>query len=129
MASMTVPRNLPPDASTSYLGTYGFGAWTVWLMNQASELVAETPTAMLRGQPAPMCPVPDCHHGMVRRPGAWKCYRHQKFVDGAVVLRSIVVVDKYEVAPAPDFDALAHVDDVLDMVYKDGGWKVVVCPQ
>ncbi len=110
---------LPPDAGASYLGTYGFGVWSVWLMNRASELLAETPTAMLRGQPAPMCPVPDCRHRMLRLPGVWKCYRHEEVVRVPV---------RFKPSPAPDFDVLAHVDDTLDMVYKDGEWEVVVCP-
>ena len=61
----------PPDAGSSYLGTYGFTAWTLWLLRRAPELLAETPKALTSREMPPFCP--ECRPWnlrlMVRRPG------------------------------------------------------------
>jgi hypothetical protein len=104
----------PPDAGASYLGAYGFGPWTLWLMRHAPELVAQTPTALLRGQAAPRCPL--CRWPMVPRPGGWKCYRH----DG----KAVFVEQRPKFEKAPEVDVLSRVNEALDLVYDDGEWTV-----
>ncbi len=111
----------PPDAGASYLGTYGFGPWTVWLMNRASELVAETLAELMKSRRPPLCPA--CCLPMVRRPDAWKCYRHRGHVDGEE-LPPTVVLDVFKPLRAPQIDVLRRTGDMLDTVYEDGEWKV-----
>lgn len=104
----------PPDAGASYLGTYGFGPWAVWLMNQASELVALTPATLVRpASRPPRCP--SCDWPMVRRPGAYKCYRHDE---------PVVLLDKLTADRAPQMDVLNRINEVLEMAYSKGVWNV-----
>lgn len=64
-----------PIADRSYMGTYGVtGLWLGWLMSRAPHLAAEPAGFLMQREVAPVCR--QCPYRMVRRPGAWKCYRH-----------------------------------------------------
>ena len=67
-----------PVADSSYMGTYGItGVWAGWLISRgAGHLMAEPAGFFQRAEIAPTCPIHQCSYRMVRRPGAWKCYRH-----------------------------------------------------
>ncbi len=67
-----------PVADRSYMGVYGItGVWTGWMMSRgAGHLVAEPASFLQSREVAPECPRFPCPYRMVRRPGAWKCYRH-----------------------------------------------------
>ena len=103
----------PPDAGSSYLGTYGFSPWTLWIMRHAPELVAETPAALTAREGHRPCP--DCRWPMARRPGGWKCYRHEP---------PIIVMEEPKFERAPKVDVLSRVNEALDIVYVDGEWRV-----
>ncbi len=74
-----------PIANRSYIGTYGItGVWLAWLMGRAPHLVAEPAGFLMRAEVAPHC---HCGALMVRRPGAWKCYRHEEPVVSSIAER------------------------------------------
>jgi len=62
------------------LGTYGItGVWAGWLMSRgAGHLMAEPAGFLSRPESVPRCPKILCALPMVRRPGSWKCYRHDE---------------------------------------------------
>lgn len=66
-----------PLADRSYVGVYGItGVWSGWLLSRgASALLAESATDLQRSEIGPLC---GCGNRMVRRPAAWKCYRHKE---------------------------------------------------
>jgi hypothetical protein len=85
-----------PLANSSYMGTYGLGnIWTGWLISKAPELIAETPEALLRPEAARRCP--SCGQQMSRRPGGWKCYRHEP---------PIVILEEVRLPRSPQIDVI-----------------------
>jgi len=106
---------VPPDAGASYMGFYGLGnPWTIWLLNAASELVAEVPSELVKHEPSRSCP--GCQHPMVRRPGAWRCYRHDE---------PITVLAPVRLEKAPMGKVLTRVGEMLDFQRDEwGNWKV-----
>lgn len=111
----------PPDAGASYLGAYGIvNAWAIWLSTRRPDLAELTPQEVQRQLqgPPPGCPARRCRARMVPRAGEWVCYRHEP---------PIREKDGLRLSRAPRFDALAHVDDVLDYQRdEDGAWQVLV---
>ena len=111
---------LPPDAGHSYLGKYGLigNPWAVWLLQQ-SELLAIDSGRFTNGRVRPpLCPkslLPP--HRMVWRPGAFKCYQHDK---------PVVVPIKVTYAKAPRFDALKATGKMLDYVWDEESRRYVV---
>lgn len=68
-----------PVADNSYLGTYGItGLWTGWLISRGEGHVVGEGADFLQRYEWAKCPAPFCEQRMVRRPGAWKCYRHKE---------------------------------------------------
>lgn len=66
-----------PIADRSYLGTFGItSAWIGWISNTAGHLLAMPVSEWNKREVGPRCPDVYCRAMMVRRPGAWKCYRH-----------------------------------------------------
>ncbi len=107
-----------PDAGNTFLGHYTLANPMVcWLLANAPEVLAETPTEVREPAKPPLCPR-DNWTMRLRPPteerhsalGQWVCYRHK-----APVRQQIQ--PGYE--PAPDYDVLAHVGDELDWVWSD----------
>ena len=71
-----VDQKHTPVADRSYMGTYGItGVWAGWLISRGvGHLIAEPAGFFQRAESHPVCP--ECEYRMVRRPAAWKCYRH-----------------------------------------------------
>ena len=95
----------PPDAGVSALGHWTLASpMVVWMLTHAPDLLACRPKALVSRRGVLRCP-PPCYKAMVRRPGAWKCYRHDPpYVreDG----------DPYE--RAPELDVLGRTGELLD---------------
>ena len=91
-----------PIADRSYFGTFGLrGLWTPWLMNVASEVLAQ-PLSHLLTMTAPKCPHvlesgAVCGAMMLARPGAFKCYRHEPWA---------VIRDTSALTRSPDVDVV-----------------------
>ena len=85
-----------PIADRSYFGTFGLrGLWTPWLLNMASEVLAQPVSYLLSGQAPPPCP--QCGAMMLARPGAFKCYRHEPWA---------VIRDTSALTRSPDVDVV-----------------------
>jgi len=71
------------------MAVYGLtGPWTGWLIGRAPHLVAEAASELTRPETPQRCPNQKCRAAMVRRPGAWKCYRreeHEETIANAVL--------------------------------------------
>lgn len=87
------------------MGVYGISnRWTSWLISKAPELVAETSKFLQRPMHPPRCLADlSSNHVMVRRPGAWKCYRHEE---------PFVIEDRPSFSKAPGVDALGLLPGV-----------------
>ena len=76
-----------PAAERSYMAVYGLtGPWTGWLIGRAPHLVAEAASELTRPETPQRCPNQKCRAAMVRRPGAWKCYRREEHEETIAVL-------------------------------------------
>lgn len=109
-----------PDAGNTALGHWTLANPMVcWLLRNAPELLAATPTELRQPATPPLCP--EDNWPMRFRPGQWVCYRHEEPVRKPIR-------PKYE--RAPDFDVLSHTNDTLDWVWSDaeGRHVVVVLP-
>ena len=116
-----------PDAGASYLGHYGFSAWTVWVLNRASWLLSESPSKFQRNSnPPPVCPESPAFptfdvHRMIPRPPFWKCYRHMRAREPIdVVLPMVLTLES-----APRCAVLSRTGEMLDLVFDDGEWQLV----
>ena len=90
-----------PITGNSYLETYGIGnIWTGWLISRAPELAAETPEVLLRPEKPRFCPVCPGSQLMARRPGGWKCYRHEP---------PVVILEEARIPRVLEMDALRTV--------------------
>jgi hypothetical protein len=97
----------------SYLAHYGIkNPWTLWLMRQAPELVALTPSELHHSDSAPKCR--QCWSPMVPRDGAWRCYHH----DPPVTRRTRLPVPDVRWVPGQP-SALSLIGKDVDVAYMD----------
>lgn len=84
-----------PIADRSFLAAYGIAnVWAWWIANQgAGHLLARPFGDLHHVGDVPVCPESVVEpHKMIRRPGGWKCYRHEQ---------AVVLMDEYAIPPTP----------------------------